>query len=221
MVKSKPFERWEFEEVELTFGIKRVDTLPLLSEWVSAEESPTVFEKESILRNHKSFKRKAGLWNEDELKFFFISKIINLVDFSIDGVYSTFTQRTIAAKVANIKNEILDLRGRVELLVALGEQKPRHPFFFLNEYKPLNKTTPSDPVGQLLIAMVAARSLNEDIKPLYGVYVIGQYWHFVILNQNEYAISSTFDAVEEDELFKIFSILKRCKKYIETEIGAH
>ena len=113
------------------------------------------------------------------------------------------------------------MRGRVELLVASGEQKPRHPFFFLNEYKPLNKTTPSDPVGQLLIAMVAARSLNEDIKPLYGVYVIGQYWHFVILNQNEYAISSTFDAVEEDELFKIFSILKRCKKYIETEIGAH
>ena len=37
MVKAKPFERWEFEEVELTFGIKRVDTLPFLSEWVSAE----------------------------------------------------------------------------------------------------------------------------------------------------------------------------------------
>ena len=71
MVKAKPFERWEFEEVELTFGIKRVDTLPFLSEWVSVEELPTVFEKESILRNHKSFKRKAGLWNEDELIFFY------------------------------------------------------------------------------------------------------------------------------------------------------
>ncbi len=220
MIKAKPFERWETEEVELTFGINKVDSLPKLTEWLKADELPTDFERESLLRDYKAFRRKSGFWNEDEIKFFFISKVITLVNFSEEKVYSTFTQRTINAQVEDVKKQMLDLRGRVELLVALGEQRPRQPFFFLNEYKPLNKTTPSDPVGQLLIAMVAARALNEKQIPMYGVYVIGQYWTFLVLDKNEYAVGPNFDAIEEPDLFKIFSLLKRCKKYIEAEIAS-
>ena len=215
MEKTKPFEKWETEEVELTFGIKRVDTLPLLTEWLNAEEPADAYERETLQRNHHAFQRKAGFWNEDEIKFFFISKVITLVDFNKEKVYSTFTQRTLMAKVKDINGQLLDLRGRVELLVARGEQKPRQPFFFLNEYKPQFKTTQSDPVGQLLISMVATQSLNNPVIPMYGVYVVGQLWWFVLLDGLDYAISKPFDAADEIALFKIFSILKRCKFYIE------
>jgi hypothetical protein len=219
MEKTKPFEKWGTEEVELTFGIRRVDELPLLTDWLNAEEPADAFERETLHRNHRAFQRKAGFWNEDEIKFFFISKVITLVDFNKEKVYSTFTQRTLTAKVKDINGNLLDLRGRVELLVARGEQNPRQPFFFLNEYKPQFKTTQSDPVGQLLISMVATQSLNTSSRPVYGVYVVGQWWWFVLLDGLDYAISKPFDAADETALFKIFSILKRCKAYIETAIA--
>jgi hypothetical protein len=115
----------------------------------------------------------------------------------------------------DIEDNDVELRGRVEFFVALGEQIPRQPFFFIHEYKPLNKTTPSDPLGQLLIAMLATQTLNSVQRPLFGVYIIGKLWQFVVLDGNQYAVSDSFDAIRIEELFKIFSILKRCKSYIE------
>ena len=117
----KLFERWKYEEVELTFGTKRVKTLPSLTEWLK----------------------------------------------------------------------------------------------FIHEYKPLNKTTSSDPLGQLLIAMLATQTLNDIKRPLYGTYIRGSNWQFVVLENNQYSVSDPFDALRQVEMFKIFSILKRCKSYIE------
>lgn len=214
----KPFERWKYEEIELTFGTERVKNLKILDNWLEANEPADDFEKRTLLIYHDQLVRKVDAWNEDELKFFFISHIITLVDFSRPKVYSSFSQRTIATKRKDIYNNEVDLRGRVEFFVALGEQIPRQPFFFIHEYKPLNKTTPSDPLGQLLIAMIATQTLNTVKRPLYGVYIIGKFWQFVVLEGNKYAVSNSYDALIEDELFKIFSILKRCKSYIETYI---
>ena len=211
----KPFERWKYEEIELTFGTERVKTLSSLSDWLDADEPADDFETHFLNFYHNELVRKVEMWNEDELKFFFISHVITLVNFSKPKVYSSFSQRTIATKRKDINQNFIDLRGRVEFFVATGEQIPRQPFFFVHEYKPLNKTTPSDPLGQLLIAMLATQTLNDTKYPLYGVYIIGKDWHFVVLEDNQYAISPSFDAIRIAELFKIFSILKRCKSYIE------
>jgi hypothetical protein len=211
----KPFERWKYEEIELTFGTERVKNLTVLDKWLEADEPADDFEKRTLLIYHNQLVRKVDAWNEDELKFFFISHIITLVDFSKPKVYSSFSQRTLAAKRKDIHNNEIDLRGRVEFFVALGEQIPRQPFFFIHEYKPLNKTTPSDPLGQLLIAMLATQTLNETNRPLYGVFIIGSFWQFVVLDGNQYTVSDFYDALKQEQLFKIFSILKRCKSYIE------
>jgi hypothetical protein len=213
--KMKPFERWKYEEIELTFGTERVKNLDVLDKWLQANEPADDFEKRTLLIYHDQLVRKVDAWNEDELKFFFISHIITLVDFSKPKVYSSFSQRTLAAKRKDIEDNDVELRGRVEFFVALGEQIPRQPFFFIHEYKPLNKTTPSDPLGQLLIAMLATQTLNSVQRPLFGVYIIGKLWQFVVLDGNQYAVSDSFDAIRIEELFKIFSILKRCKSYIE------
>jgi hypothetical protein len=89
----------------------------------------------------------------------------------------------------------------------------------LNEYKPLTKTTPSDPLGQLLIAMLSTQSINTEPVPLYGAYIIGKFWQFVVLDGQKYAVSKSFDATDKTDLFQIFSILKRCKVYIEERIA--
>lgn len=211
----KPFERWKYEEVELTFGTERVKNMPTLQNWLAADATADEFETRILNFYHSELVRKVDAWNEDELKFFFIAHIITLVNFSKPKVYSSFSQRTLAVKRKNLQQEFVDLRGRVEFFVATGEQIPRQPFFFVHEYKPLNKTTPSDPLGQLLIAMLATQTLNANDRPLYGTYIIGKDWHFVVLEGNEYAVSQSFDAMREIELLKIFSILKCCKGYIE------
>jgi hypothetical protein len=91
-------------------------------------------------------------------------------------------------------------------LVAKGKQTPQKPFFFLHEYKPENKKE-GDPVGQLLIGMVAAQRENNDEKPLYGCYISGRNWFFVFLDQKKYAISNAFNATEYPDFTKILSIL--------------
>ena len=216
----KSFEKWTWEEVELTFGVKRVDSMPLLNDWLKANEPPTTdFEKTTLNRNLERLKIMADNWNEDEIKFFFVSNIVSLVDFFKRGVYSSFTQRTLSVKLIDVNKNEVALRGRVEFLVAARTQNPRQPFFFLHEYKPTYKTTPSDPLGQLLVSMLATQTLNIQERPLYGVYVVGKLWQFVLLDKNEYAVSSSFDATDETDLFKIFSILKQCKIYIEKYVN--
>ncbi len=215
----KLFERWKYEEIELTFGTERVKNLAVLDHWLEADVPADDFERRVLMKYHDQLVRKVDAWNEDELKFFFISHIITLVDFSKPKVYSSFSQRTLAAKRKDIHNNEVDLRGRVEFFVALGEQIPRQPFFFIHEYKPLNKTTPSDPLGQLLIAMIATQTLNTVERPLFGVYIIGSLWWFVVLEGNKYAVSEPYNAFKEDDFFKVFSILKTCKGYIEAFIN--
>ena len=214
----KPFEKWNYEEVELTFGLKKAPQLATLTHWLEADEPIDAFEEATITRYLNGVRDRILFLNEDEIKFFFISTILNLVNFNKPNVYSAFSQRTISAKVKDLKGTDILLRGRVEWLVALGVQNPRHPFFFLHEYKPQLKHS-SDPRGQLLITMLATQTINQQPEQsLYGAYVIGQLWWFVVLENNDYAISEAFDATKSTELLKIFSLLKRCKSYIETAV---
>ncbi|MDX2303898.1 MAG: hypothetical protein NW226_13915 [Microscillaceae bacterium] len=210
----KSFENWKYEEVELTFGIKQNENLPLMIEWLQSEEKITEEEEKIILRLQKRLKRFANAWNEEDLKVFFVIPLIDVVDFYEEGKFRAFTEATIGAELKDIHNQEINLRGRVELLVATGEQDPRTPFFFLNEYKPQLKSQ-KDPQGQLLIAMLTAQAKNEAYHiPIYGLYTIGRNWYFVVLERKEYAVSRQFDATEDD-IWQIVAILKKAKLYIE------
>ena len=58
--------------------------------------------------------------------------------------------------------------------------------------------------------MLAARELNPGKHPIYGMYVIAEKWHFMILQESEYAISKGFLA-DDEEIFEIVKILKALK----------
>ncbi|MCU0445059.1 MAG: hypothetical protein MUE85_09085 [Microscillaceae bacterium] len=210
----KSFENWKYEEVELTFGIKQNEHLALMAEWLTTEATIEEDEKKTIIRLQKRLKRFANAWNEEDLKVFFVIPLIDVVDFYAEGRYRAFTEAMISAKIKDIHQKDLDLKGRVEFLVATGEQDPRTPFFFLNEYKPQLKSQ-NDPQGQLMIAMLVAQAKNESFDiPIFGLYTIGRFWFFVVLQAKEYAVSRAFDATEDD-VWQIVKILKKVKLYIE------
>ncbi len=206
----KSFEQWEYEEIESTFGLKVIDQSDLLTEWLSATVNIPESTRQELQKLQKSLLKHVNAWNEDELKFFFISQVVNLVGFQQEK-YNSFTQRKLSAKIGD-----MEISGIVDFMVATGMQHPRNPFFFLHEYKQERKRD-NDPLGQLLIAMLAAQARNKQAFPIYGTYIIGRNWFFVLLNGQEYAVSDEFVATKAD-IFNIYAILMKTKDYIETNL---
>ncbi len=215
----KPFEKWKYEEINKTFGYTRIYTnfAPLnawLSQVISLKKDD--LNAAEILRTRLLI--AVNGYNEDELKMQFIAPILSIINFSRFDEYRLFSQRKISANVS-LKDGTTDiLTGRVEAMVALGIQDPQHPYFFIHEYKPLNKTTPSDPLGQLIAAMMVAQITNKDDKPIYGLYVRGEFWVFVVLDGKQYAESQPYNAINPNDLKAILQALFWVKQHIEHRI---
>lgn len=207
----KTFENWTIGELYHSFGLEQVEEMPLLDEWLSAEIPCTDLETEQLNKLSKKLQNNANIWNEDELKFFFISPFISIVDLSSKH-YKAFTQRSISTKLNDIK-----LNGIVDFVLAKGIDTPEKPYFFLHEYKQEKKGS-NDPLGQLLVEMLAAKTLNADNLPMYGCYVIGRFWFFIVLQDNKYAVSNAYNGSDED-IFKIVSILRAIKIKIEQSLA--
>jgi hypothetical protein len=217
----KSFEKWTHEELNLEFGYERIiKKFALLNEWLNEAKTIAITDYDSkiIEKLRKNLEINVVGHNEEELKMHFITPILNIVNIGKTNVYKLFAQRNIAAQVTNKKGVTDKLGGRVEVMVAMGTQNPRHPYFFVHEYKPLNKSTPSDPLGQLVAAMIVAQVTNADDKPIYGLYVRGEFWIFVVLEGKKYAESKTFNATEPDDLKHIVQALFWVKNYIEMRI---
>ncbi len=196
------FESWTYEEVEDTFGIEFRPSSPFFENWLKAENTratPAIQQQLEELR--QELFEEVDNWNEDELKLFFIGPLINLVHFKTPN-FKPFTQRTLSV----MQNDVLEASGKIDFLLARGKLTPKMPFFCLHEYKQENRRD-NDPLGQLLIAMVAAQIENKDEKPLYGCYVSGRNWFFVVLDDKKYAVSSAYDATDEVKIAQILAIL--------------
>jgi hypothetical protein len=214
----KPFEKWKYEEVWETFGVCKIPNVNGMQAWLTAQETITPDEFILIEKLRERLAEEHEAWQEDELKFLFISRIINLIDYWHLPEYKTFTQRMFDTMVPNIHNEPVRMRGRVEFFVAKGIQTPRTPLFFLHEYKPQTGLS-ADPHGQLLAAMVAAQHLNNDGTPLYGCFIIGKDWKFVLMDGKEYSVSRSYDATISTEIIQIIHILRFAKRTIHNRLG--
>jgi len=211
MIK-RPFEQWLFEDIEIEFGVERIKNHPNLLEWLDVPIIEKLPEKYENLRN--SLSDNVEMWNEDELKMMFIALLLAEINFNNLPHYKVFTQRYFS-----FQTEHVEANGKVEWLVATGKQTPKKPFFFLQEFKP-EKNSGNDPLGQLLIAMLDAQFLNQTPeKPVYGCYMIGRFWFFVVLLGKQYSVSSAFDATQIDDLSQIIGILEKVKHYIHLDLG--
>lgn len=213
-MEHKLFKYWRTQEVEDTFGITPATDISLLEDWLSADCEITDKEREKLEDLKADLIKKVKYWNEAAMKFFFLGPLMRLVDYDGDE-YNAFLEQTLHVKL----NDEVIASGNVDFLVATGKQIPKVPFFTLHEYKP-EPNYSSDPQGQLLIAMVAAQQYNASHGidfPLFGIYVIGRFWFFVTLKGTTYTESLAFDATQDD-LFKIFCMLRKVKNYIQEEL---
>jgi hypothetical protein len=204
----RAFENWTYEEVEQVFGLVMKRKGPEFDEWLEAKDCEADARTAQSLHELRDLLFEEALnWNEDELKLFFIGPVLGLVNFKTPW-FKPFTQRALSVKHGDITAS-----GKVDFLLAKGKVVPQTPFFCLHEYKQENRRD-NDPLGQLLIGMVAAQSKNNGKHPIYGTYVSGRNWFFVLLLDKQYFISDAYVA-SSDDIARIFAILKKCKTLIE------
>jgi hypothetical protein len=206
----KPFSKWTIAEVEDTFNLVIQKHHKCLNQWLTGTVIPTSEEEKLLEGFREKLQEQVWDWNEWELKGKFIFPLLLAVNFDEEH-YKSFIEREISVDIDND-----NLSGTVDFFVASGKRYPKHPYFFIHEYKKEHDSS-GDPLGQVLIAMVAAQKLNNDNQPIYGCYVMGRFWFFVVLENLEYSTSLAYDATK-DEIRDIFSILKNAKGIINNLI---
>jgi hypothetical protein len=211
MKKAKSFKYWTSEEIEKTFHIQRVYKLDSMTNWlgIDRELSPDLYTALEKIKNDLSI--KVEYLNEEELKSHYLIKMFDLIDFEDFGRYRTFLGRQLTAQ-----RDGLLLNGEVDFMIATGKSTPDKPFFFLHEYKQELKRD-NDPLGQLLIAMLAAQTRNETEDIIHGCYIVGRFFFGVILDGTTYSVSKAFD-LSDDDIFRVGVMLLKTKEHIKSQI---
>ncbi len=213
LIKSV-FKKWTLDKLDAAFNLKQVRKCKVMDEWESMDMGISEYEKQVLADLQEGILRAGKAWNEVELENKFISPLITFAKIDNDE-FCYFLERDLEGDVGNYH-----LSGTVDGMVATGTRSPKVPFFCMHEYK-RGVDNDGNPDGQALVAMLVARecnkNLNGEIKPIYGLYVVGLIWNFIVLNGNEYCISKNYDS-SKDEIFGIFNMMKAVRKIIETNL---
>ncbi len=207
--------QWNEGMVMDTFGLKKLysEQMPLLSDWISAEEDLSEVDLKNLEKLRKKAEYEIESWNEEDLKMNYLSYIIGYADYGYDEHFRVYYERPIAAEVQGHKINVI-----VDLMIAQGVlEYIKRPYFCFHEYKRAKKYN-DDPVAQVLLAMLAAHEKNKNNKPLYGAYIIGRNWYFMVLENKNFAVSNVFNCTDKEDLYKIISILRKFKTIIKTQL---
>ena len=209
-MQRSDFKDWHLEEVEEVFGLVQIEKSKALDGLLNYEYTIDVYEEKYLLDLQALYLLGGDDWNEVELKNKFISPLI--VFSGIDNKkFAYFLERELSATIQDY-----ELFGKVDGMIASGFRSPKKPYFCLQEYK--RQTDPNgDPRGQCLIAMLVAQTLNQDQQAVFDCYIIGKLWHFLVLQDKEYVLSSGFLCTNQ-EIFAIYKTFKSLQSYIEKSL---
>jgi hypothetical protein len=209
-MKKATFKDWTLTTLEDAFGLKQIWNSDLLQQWENYKTEITEIEKNSLLYIQKALILGGRAWNEVELENKFISPLIVTARID-DEKIGYFLERPLSGIVGEY-----ELSGTVDGMIATGFREPKLPYFCLHEYKRSleNQGTPD---AQVLVAMLVTREQNQNKLPIYGLFVVGLDWYFVVLTGNEYCISKTYHA-DDDEIFTIFKMVKSLKQIIYAQL---
>jgi len=212
---KKKFQ-WNEGLVITTFKLLRLksETMELLNSWLDVNEDLSDIDLNYLEKLRKKAKDKIDAWNEEELKMQYLSFIVEYADYNEDEEdYNVYFERPIVAEVEGHKINVI-----VDFMIAKGVRDyVQKPYFCFHEYKREKKYN-DDPIAQVLLAMLAAKENNKSDKPLYGAYIIGRNWFFMVMENKNFSISKAFDCTEKDNLYKIISILRKFKTIIKTTL---
>ena len=205
-MKTATFKDWDLTSLDDTFGLTQVWESDLLSNWQKTPIEINDSDKDTLLMLQKSLVRGGKAWNEVELENKFISPLIMIARID-DEQIGYFLERYFKGKVGEY-----ELSGIVDGVIATGFRDPKKPLFCMHEYK-RSVDNQGSPDAQALAAMLVAREQNNNEKPIYGMYIVGLTWNFMVLNGQEYCISKDYKA-DDEEIFDIFGMLKALKQII-------
>jgi hypothetical protein len=193
--------------LESKFGLRMVDESEHLSQWINEPQALSSVQQEALIFYRKELRANFFNWNEQELSMHFIGPMLSLADFTGEN-FNAYANRAIKAQIGDI-----ELYGIPDGMIAKGRREPEIPYFCFQEYK--KEIDPNGhPAGQALGAMLIGQKLNENKGVVYGCYVIGKHWTFLILDGVNYVLSQGYDATS-DEIFIIFSILLTLKNNVK------
>ncbi len=216
-MKSYTFRDCNLELLETLFGLEQTVQSDNLDAWMNQEAEITPLEKAMIQHYQGNLIFHLSSWNEQELALNFIGPLIGMI--KIDTVkFNFFAERLLEETIQSIDNEDIRLIGRPDSLMASGRRSPKVPYFSFHEHKPETEGG-GDPGGQVLAAMLVGQAKNQEYdKPMYGCYVMGQNWYFMVLENKTYTVASPFAATNK-EVFDIYRVLKALKNNIEVRLG--
>ncbi len=214
---TKKFQ-WNEGLVISTFHLKYIkeeDNI-LLNYWLDADTTIVDYESIILEKLRQEARIKISSWNEEELKMNYLSFIVAFAHYNEDEEYNVYFERPISAEVAGHKINVI-----VDLMIAQGVRDYiQKPYFCFHEYKREKKYN-DDPIAQVLLAMLAAQENNKNGKPLYGAYILGRNWYFMVMENKQFSISKGFDCTDKEDLYKIISILRKFKTIIKTNLLDH
>lgn len=204
---NKSFRDCTLTFMDKTFKMRQVLEVPPMKDWLNTANEISDFEQQALLYYQKSLRFNVHNWNENELNEHFIGPVFTLVDFS-SYEFNHFSQREVSGQVDNFF-----LSGKPDSMVASGRREPEQPYFAFQEYK--KELDPNgDPAGQALAAMLVGQTMEENPNVMYGCYVVGSIWKFIVLDvDKKYSLSDGFEALNDD-IFDIFRILKNLKNIV-------
>lgn len=206
------FRQCSLTRLDKLFGLRQVFASALLDQWLQHEMGLSDYERQTLHELRSLLELNAPGWNEQELALHFIGPLLSLVRFTEPYRFNLFAERKIGAVIPSAE-EAIDLSGEPDGIIATGFREPEIPMFAFTEYK--RQLDPEgDPAGQTLAAMLVGQRLNPKPHPIYGCYVIGRDWFFMLLHENHYVISTGHNALQAPELEDILRILKTLKLMI-------
>ena len=214
MMKTATFKEWTLTQLDQAFGLSQVllEQCQRMQEWENQASKITISdtEKEFLLDLQEPLTWGGQAWNEAELENKFISPLIMYAKVD-DRQIGYFLERPLSGKVGNYM-----LSGIVDGMIAKGFRDPTIPYFCMHEYKRYVDNS-GYPDAQALAAMLVARELNDNRKAIYGLYIVGINWNFIVLETNNYyCISQVYNSTKKD-IFEIFAMIKSIKAIIKSE----
>lgn len=205
------FRQCTVSKLDDLFGLRKTFASPILDQWLQAEVALSEKERGMLESFQELLILNSDAWNEQELSLHFIGPILALTHFTEPYRFNLFAERKISAIVPGRDGDI-ELSGEPDGIIATGYREPKIPMFAFTEYK--RELEPEgDPAGQTLAAMLVGQALNQNQAPVYGAYVVGSDWRFMVLVAQHYTISRDYSALS-DEVFAILRILKALKVII-------
>lgn len=213
-VQELKFAEATLYKVQQMFGLVRnlEGDLPSLLEWQNKakEQEVDTLDRHVLKRLKETLTIGVGGWNEVELESKFIAPLFSFANYD-DGKVGYFMERPLEVEIEEIK-----LFGIVDGIISKGQQDPELPYFCMQEFK-RGQDSKGRADGQTLAAMLAAQALNKNKFPIYGLFILGVTWHFMVLEGKNYTISKSYGADSED-LDDIFKMLKALRLIILRQV---